>query len=244
MGNSPPVVTEFVDYTAKEETIRNCVILSTEAQQVEESTTIAAYALQRRFPKIRCYIVSIPFEDIQSTSDTIEFMRLCARVIREERERYRAQKIYLNIAGGRKNMSIIMVLLGQMLGVNGVFHVINRNVQVFNERLERLRYIIAQIHSTPNDNRRAEIYETHVRELEELMFPSISDYSVIRLPILPYPLEYLGEIIKVLKSNFTITTETKLKPRELEQLKTCGFIKLRRNRIIPTETGKELAKLF
>jgi len=66
-------------------------------------------------------------------------MRIAGRIIKNQREKYGSDVVYLNVAGGRKNMCITLSILGQFLNVDGIFHIVSPDVKIVNEMLENLR---------------------------------------------------------------------------------------------------------
>ncbi len=136
LGMSPPVITAFVKAFGN---IKDVVVLTTKDETVKQGFELVRIAMKTRYPKVRIHERELPFDDITTTEENFEFMGIAARIIKEQRDRYRAERVYLNVSGGRKNMGITLSVVGQLLGVNGVFHVITKNVKIVNTMLETLR---------------------------------------------------------------------------------------------------------
>jgi CRISPR-associated protein Csx14 len=224
IGMSPPIVTELVDYVIKVESkfVSDVVLIATSELEVQKSLEFAKAALKVRYPKMNIHVVQLSFADITSTENNIEFMRICAKAIRDEREKYKCDYIYLNVAGGRKDMCISLSILAQFLDVDGVFHIIHPNVSVFNQMLERIRKEISDLYESED---KISFYRKHKEKFDSVMFPPLNAFNVIRIPIIPFPLDTLGEIAKLLCSEAPVkSNETKLTWLELKRLEKCGLI--------------------
>lgn len=198
IGLSPPVITEFVDGIG--EPVSDVVLFVTGHPQVMAGANLVRAALASKFPYLRVHTESLPYDDIATDSQNFQFMKAAARIFRIERDRYHCDKIYLNVAGGRKNMCITLALVGQLLAADGVFHVVNKNVDIINQRLEQHRRIIAQFADVQDPGEQGALYETHRQTLEPLLFPDRHSYEIIRIPTLPYPADFLGYIVEGMKN--------------------------------------------
>ncbi|MDI9633602.1 MAG: CRISPR-associated protein Csx14 [Methanolinea sp.] len=193
IGLSPPVITEFVDGIG--EPVSDVILFTTAHPMVIAGAHLARAALASRFHWIRVHEVELPYDDISTEEQNFDFMRRAGATIREERERYHCERVYLNVAGGRKNMCITLALLGQLLSVDGVFHVVNPDVDIMNQRLERNRRLIARFGESNEPAAHAALYEENRAELEPLMFPPRQSYRIVRIPTLPYPGDYLAYLL-------------------------------------------------
>ncbi len=199
IGLSPPVVTEFIDGLG--EPVSDLVLFMTGNPNVTAGANLVRAALRSRYTWTRVHSYVLPYDDITDDDQNFDFMARASRVIREERERHQCERIYLNVAGGRKNMCITLALLGQLLAVDGVFHVINENVSIINERLEMNRRLIARFGESDDTGRHAALYEENRAELEPLLFPSRESYEIMRIPTLPYPSDYLGYLVEGMRES-------------------------------------------
>ncbi|HOV68574.1 MAG TPA: CRISPR-associated protein Csx14, partial [Methanoregulaceae archaeon] len=193
IGMSPPVITEFLD--AINEPVSDLVLFATEHPHVRAGVRFVQAGLATRYPWLRVHVEVLPFEDIASNDENFAFMSRAARMIRREREVYHCDRVYLNVAGGRKNMCISLCLLGQLMVVDGVFHLVSHNVSWINERLERFRHDIELFADVPDHEARI-LFEQRKRDYEALLFPDRSTYELIRIPTLPYPSDYLGYLVR------------------------------------------------
>jgi len=197
IGLSPPVITEFVDGIG--EPVSDVVLFVTGHPQVVAGARLVQAALASKFSWLRVHTETLPYHDIATDSQNFHFMKEASRVFRAERERYHCEKIYLNVAGGRKNMCITLALVGQLLAADGVFHVVNKNVDIINQRLEQHRRIIAQFGEVSDPEELRAQYESHRNVLEPLLFPDRQSYEIIRIPTIPYPSDYLGYVVEGMK---------------------------------------------
>lgn len=199
MGMSPPVITEFIDGIG--EPVSDLVLLATQNPQVIAGVHLVQAALARRFQWLRIHVEHLPFDDISDNEQNFTFMKQAVRVFHEERERFNCDTIYLNVAGGRKNMCITLSLVGQLLSADGVFHVVNQNVDVINQRLEMMRRDISRFADLSEPQAAAAAYEMKHGEYDSILFPDRQSYEIIRIPTLPYPMDYLGYLVAGLKDN-------------------------------------------
>jgi CRISPR-associated protein Csx14 len=152
LGLSPPVVTEFVKYMVEGEGLRvsDLTVVVTEEKRVLNGLRLVEAALKDRYPRIRFHEWRLPFEDVTSVDETYAFMELMGKVLCRQRAVHKVDSVHLCLAGGRKDMGITASLLAQYFGVNGVYHVVMPDVQVFNVELERRREDIERLASSEN----------------------------------------------------------------------------------------------
>lgn len=199
LGLSPPVITAFVDGIA--EPVSDVVVLTTDNEDVKRGYDLVRIGLKIKYPRIRIHEVKLPFDDVYTTDQNLQFMAIAARTIKDEIEVHKCDRILLNVAGGRKNMCITLSLLGQLMGVDGVFHVVTKDVAIVNQMLESLREDIKSIYKAKNDEEKIEIYRKKERYFSALLFPSRSEYEIIRIPTLPYPSDYLAKLVSAVHSS-------------------------------------------
>lgn len=244
MGTSPPVVSEFIDWLERHrEHVNDLVIIDTQDERVRASTKIAHIAVTEKYPKIRVHEYTLDYEDVDTTERNVDFMGKCVEIIRQEREKYNVEKIYLNVGGGRKNMCITLTLMGQLLGVNGVFHVVNKNVQDINFALERLRGEIKEIYELQDKEKAREKYRSKIEDFNNLMFPSETQYEVIQLPMIPFPSEVIGVIKTLLCEEKDVKLPTDLS-RYKKMLLDAGLLYFERGHYRSTKFGEEIGKLL
>jgi len=243
LGYSPPVITEFIQYLEEAENkhITDLNLLLTTEPPVQQGAELIKITLKNKYPHIHIHTTTLPFNDIQSQKDSLEFMKICAKTLKELREIHKTNEIYLCVAGGRKDMCIILTLLGQLFQINGVYHIIMTDIKTFNIHLERMRKHIEELAKTQN---KQEYYQKHKKEFDELMFPHPSTYTVIQIPTLPYPQNTLNQIKKLLTKIKTPKNKTSLPIETLTKLQTSGKIRITKNYIYTTQLGQDLGKIL
>ncbi|MDX8551956.1 CRISPR-associated protein Csx14 [Methanospirillum sp. J.3.6.1-F.2.7.3] len=206
IGTSPPVITAGID--AIDEPVSDLVLLSTQDEQVLAGCQVVSLGLKSRYPHIRVHFEYLPFDDISSDDENLKFMAIAARVIKKEREEFGCGRILLNVAGGRKNMCITLALLGQLLNVDGVFHIVNHEVKLFNQHLERIRPTMMRLFRTENEEEKSQIYHENQEMFEFMLFPPRNEYELIRIPTLPYPVSFISSLLsRVVFDPYTLNKE-------------------------------------
>ncbi len=242
LGTSPPVITEFLEYVEKtlDRRVSDLVIIATKEPSVLEGVPLIETAVKNRYPHVHTHTVELPFTDIQSDEDNLKFMRICAEVLRKEKEVHKTNTIYLCVAGGRKDMCITLSLLAQYFEVNGVFHIITPDVKSMNIELERARHNIKELSESPDKDA---YYEQHRELFDNLMFPPPSQYNVINIPVLPYPRTMLNDIIRLLTGEQTqMRSKVELPLMVLENMDASGLIKLTQNNVHLTTEGRKFGE--
>jgi CRISPR-associated protein Csx14 len=236
LGTSPPVVTEFLQYVQESmfESVTDLTLIATKEQAVLEGLELIKVAVKRRYPKVHVHIVELPFTDIASEADHLEFMKICAKILKDQRDVHRADKVYLCVAGGRKDMCITLSLLAQYFGVNGVFHVIMPNVKAFSSELERMRYEISELARAGD---KEAYYQAKAERFDELMYPPIKSYITIRIPIIPIPQNIIYDVIKILKAKKVERKDVDLPISFLKDLEASNIIRLTKNFILIEDVG-------
>lgn len=244
MGMSPPVVSEYIDWLfSRDQIVNDLVIIDTQEDRVRASTELVRIAFLERFPSLNVHVNTLSYLDIDTTERNIEFMRMAAKIIKEERETYGVEKILLNVGGGRKNMCITLTLVGQILGVNGAFHLVNKNVQDINTTLERMRKDIKEIYESGTDEEKLEKYKAKKEEFDNLLFPDKSQYEVIQLPVIPFPREVVGIIKTLMCEDSEARLEADLRAYK-ELLVAAGLGYWERGRFRTEKFGEEIGKLL
>jgi CRISPR-associated Csx14 family protein len=243
IGTSPPVVTEFVQYVEDglRERISDLTVISTSDPYVLSCTDLAEQAVRDRYPHIYFHRHQLGFEDIDSQDRLYEFMLDVAKLLRDQVKRFNASKIYVNSAGGRKDALIALSTLSQFLPVSGIFHIVMPDVKTFNVQLERIKHEIEELGRAVD--KRA--YYLSKRDLfDPLMYPHPSTYSVVRIPVVPFPPGVLRNLAKILKGGKTEIVTTGLEQRHIEMLVDIGLITADKRYVYPTDEGRLLSTLI
>ena len=235
LGMSPPVVTAFVDYLGG---VKDLVVITTADKRVKEGFELIRVAMKIRYPKTRIHEVELPFEDVMNEEQNFEFMRIAGRVIKKQKEKYGSDVVYLNVAGGRKNMCITLSILGQFLNVDGIFHVVSPDIKVVNEALENLRADIERIYLAETEEEKIIIYKEKERYFDSLLFPE--DYEVVRIPTIPIPQDYIRRLVDIL---FNEKLDS-LTYSEKEMLLRHGLIERVGNKLKVTDFGRKFAEVL
>ena len=126
LGRSPGVVTGTVDALNDTGRRPGRVYIATTSDPIiwEKCIPLLKEEFYKRYSGIdlRDSEICIRRNDIYDEDDNAEFARKVGRVIAKE---VRGENdVYISLAGGRKTMSAIMALLGQLYGVSGILHIL------------------------------------------------------------------------------------------------------------------------
>ncbi len=96
----------------------------------EQSKDIAAfgYSLVEEYLRGVCTVISVSlgFPDANTTERSLSFLHILVDIL--EHYQYSDQNVYLSVAGGRKNMSALMVLVTIFFpAIKGVYHLLSRD---------------------------------------------------------------------------------------------------------------------
>jgi len=235
LGMSPPVVTAFVDYLGG---VRDLVVITTADKRVKEGFELIRLALKAKYSKTRVHEVELPFDDVTNEEQNFEFMRIAGRAIKKQKEKFGSDVVYLNVAGGRKNMCITLSILGQFLNVDGIFHVVSPDVKVVNETLENLRADIERIYLADDEKEKMKIYREKERYFNSLLFPK--EYEVVRIPTIPIPQDYIRRLVDI---TFNEKLDS-LTYSEKEMLLRHGLIERVGSGLKVTDFGKRFAEVL
>jgi CRISPR-associated Csx14 family protein len=242
IGTSPPVVTEFVQYVEDGlgERISDLTVISTSDPYVVSCTDLAEQAVADRYPHIHFHRHQLGFEDIDSEDKLHEFMLDAARLLKDQVERFKVDKIYVNSAGGRKDALIALSILCQFLPVSGIFHIVMPDVKAFNVQLEKARHEIEELGKA--DDKKS--YYLSKKDLfEPLMYPHPSTYSVVKVPVVPFPTGVLKSLARTLSGGKTKIGSARLEPSHVRMLVNIGLVTSDRRYLYPTDEGRFLSKL-
>lgn len=243
IGTSPPVITEFVRYVQEVlgETIYDLVVICTKDLYVRTCTDLVEQAVLDRYPQIHFHRHELEYEDLDSEKKVHEFMLDMTRLLKEEVTTHKVEKIYVNAAGGRKDSVVALSVICQFFPVNGIFHVIMPDVKSFSIELERKRHEIEGLGRA--EDKRA-YYLAHKDIFEPLMYPDLSRYSVIKIPAIPYPLEHLQKIVRVLKKGKTEVKKSDLSHNFIERCINIGILHSDKKYLYPTEEGQSILRII
>jgi CRISPR-associated protein Csx14 len=235
MGSSPPVVSELVDYFYNNNlSVSKLVILST--KEVLSNSWFACAAVKSRFRNMLVDVLELSMNDVDSEENMYKFMDNVVDAF----SRLRGYHVYLNVAGGRKEMGIILTMIGSLIGVSGIYHVIAKDVKLWNMRLEQLRNDIKIFGNTSLSlNDKVDLYLKKKDIYDKTMYPPPNEYNILNIPIIPYPRETLEFIINILNNQNTTKPPTN---DILTKLKTANLIQISKTKIKPTKHGIKLGE--
>jgi len=243
IGTSPPVITEFVQYVEDglNERISDLTVISTNDPYVVSCTDLAEQAVLDKYPHIHFHRYQLGFEDIDSQERLHDFMLNVARLLKDQVKKFNVDKIYVNSAGGRKDALIALSTLCQFLPVSGIFHIVMPDIKAFNIQLEKARHDIEEL-GKAGDKRAYYLSKKEV--FEPLMYPHPSTYSVIKIPIIPYPPRNIMNLIKVLRSSKMELRSSGLDANHMNMLVSSGIIIFDKKYVYPTDEGRFLLKII
>jgi len=242
IGTSPPVVTEFVQYVedALGERISDITVICTSDPYIICCTDLAEEAVLDRYPHIHFHRQQLGFEDIDSQDKLRDFMLKIAELMRAQVVKFKADKIYVNSAGGRKDALIALSMICQFLPVSGIFHIVMSDVKAFNVELERARGYIEEFGKT-SDKR--QYYLSKKSVFEPLMYPHPSTYSVIKIPVVPFPPEALKKVADALEGKADVR-RLRLELGHLMMLVKIGLATYDGRFLYPTDEGRFILRLL
>ncbi|MEM2094944.1 MAG: CRISPR-associated protein Csx14 [Candidatus Bathyarchaeia archaeon] len=241
LGTSPSVITEFLQYVESvlDQRVADITIITTTEPLVLEGLELIKAGIADRYPNIRIHTVKLPYDDVDSEERSIEFVNIAAKILRDQKEKFKADVVHLCVAGGRKEVCIILSLLAQFYNVNGVYHVVMPDVKTFNQQLERIRYEAKELVEAED---KLAYYRQKKKILEPVLFPELSTYNVIRIPVIPYPMQTLIGMKKMLerRKSSLHSIDMNIAPR----LKELGYIKISRNYAYISADGEYLLHIL
>ncbi len=199
LGLSPPVITAGTDSAGFR--VSDLVIIATKDPAVLAGLDLIRVGMSIRAPKVQIREEILPFDDVTTTEENLTFMERVTKIIREERVDAGCDRILLNVAGGRKNMCITLALIGQLMNADGIFHIGNRSISLFNQNLERLRDDIGRIYAAKSFDGKQAIYREKEKEFNHLLFPPKNEYDLVKLPTFPVDQDYVSSLLIALREN-------------------------------------------
>ncbi|HID71539.1 MAG TPA: hypothetical protein EYP29_02190 [Thermoplasmata archaeon] len=211
IGTTAPVVTELVKWLieVKKEFVSDVVLFATRHQEVLKQAELVSAALKCSRWKLRTRVVELESEDLASEEEFYRFLKRAVGEIYKTKARYGIKRIFLNLSGGRKTMSVGFYLLSQFNPVTAAYLLISPQVVNFNLELERLKKEVEEFFNSSDLER---YYQEHRAIFDPLLFPQCFEFVVIPVPIVPFPEGVLSDLHRVWKA------ESKVERSRLEHL--------------------------
>jgi hypothetical protein len=180
-------------------------------------------------PKVRIRRLIVNYPDIYDEESSRDFLKTVFTTLVNMVNSEDTDEIFINIAGGRKTMVVICTLTAMFIRPSRVFHVINKRVALYNDMLVRLENKIRMFSMMKTENEKNEYFSKHRDEFLRLLYPPLKDLSVIEIPLIPYPRDYIEVLVKVLEGSLSPEDVDKYR-MYLSELERSGLIEKRRVR--------------
>ena len=248
VGLSPPVVTEFFKYLREKTEYYpfKFILIGTKNEMVRGGIKIIKYSIWEVDKKIDIREVYVDYDDVDSQDAATDFISKLGNTLIDGLKDDPNARILINIAGGRKSMVVISTLIAQLIRPSRVYHVIHKDIKLYNEKLKRMENKIKLISRLSGDES-YNFFKKYYNEFMELMYPPIEDLSIMEIPLLPYPRKMIEVLIRVLK-NPVEEDKLDLNKEEIDELISAGIIERRklddRIFIYPTKSLKMLENII
>jgi len=242
VGMSPAVMTEMARFLIPEG-LTDVIMLPTRDDFVIASSRLVEAALKVTYPKVRVHIHFLPMKDVTTEKENIEAAKHLAKAILEEKLRFSVDKIFLNIAGGRKETTAMAMMIGEFFGVTAVYHVVNRDVRDMNLYQQKIKEDIMKF-SEPEIEERIKMYKEDREKFDYLLFPQEGNLEFIRIPIIPRRLEEISFLKRLLHPGGVNLMEECVDLHTLEIYRMAGLIAYDKYHAWPTDIGEELGRIL
>jgi CRISPR-associated protein Csx14 len=238
VGTSPMVITEMVDIfeDAYNRHLGDVVIISTNDETIISGAYMAGSAIKVRFPHIRVHYEILSLSDIFNENDLIKFLDKIGSLVKNEKEKYNVEKVYLNISGGRKVESIVLSNFSQLLNIDEVWIVINKNVANYNIDFEMYKNELINFRNGEN----VEYYQKNADKFNYIFYPPRKDLSFF--PIQSINLSKEDRLLLKNLLNDINLEEYDVPDYKIEAFIKSGFIENNKKKSIPTELGEVIKK--
>ncbi|MGB9815526.1 MAG: CRISPR-associated protein Csx14 [Thermoplasmata archaeon] len=238
MGTSPMVASEMVDFFKSDydKSLKDVIMIVTSDERIISGSYMAGSAIRVRFSDVHTHYVMLSSSDIMDEKNLYEFVDKIGGIIKNEKEKYGIDKIYANISGGRKIESIIISNFSQLLGIDEVWIVINKNIANYNIEFERILNELENFKEGEN----LEYYKKNQDKFDPIFYPKRSELSFFEIPSIRLSVEDLKILKELLKGK-------DLEIMNIPDYKVDAFIKSKllannKKRSIPTELGEIIFK--
>ncbi|MGC9123704.1 MAG: CRISPR-associated protein Csx14 [Thermoplasmata archaeon] len=238
VGTSPMVITEMVDFfeNGYKKHLDDVVIISTSDETVVSGAYMAGSAIKVRFHNIGVHYEFLSFPDIIEENDLIDFLDKIGYIVKNEKEKYGVKKIYLNISGGRKVESIALSNFSQLLNIDEVWIVLNKNIANYNIDFERYKNELINF----RDGENLEYYMKNADKFDPIFYPERKDLSFFEIHSINLSREDRLLLKNILKG--INLEDSNIPDYKIDAFIKSGFIENNRKRSIPTKLGEVIYK--
>jgi len=199
VGMQAPVVTSYVDYLHRSGLVGRPVIIivATSNEKVMSQAALAKAAILYRFRTSKVRIVVTPSDDVDSDASLEGFFNTLAGELASITRMYNVESIYYNVTGGRKSMVVMGALFFVIVGRTTLSYVHNKNVDVVNNLLKGVEDKASKFRYGLGDDELLQLYIRYQGDLDQVMYPDPDTYTVLDIPIPPYPpnmIEFLDRV--------------------------------------------------
>lgn len=238
LGTTPMVASEMVELFKKDydKSLNDIILIVTNEKRIISGAYMVGSAIKNRYPQVSVHYEFLDLEDITEENNIYEFIDLIGQIIKREKEDFNVDKVYANISGGRKVESVILSNFSQMIGIDEVWIVLNKNIQnyniLFERNLDKLKYF--------ENGENLDYYKQNQEDFDLLFFPNRSELSYFEIPSLKFSIDDIKLLKELLKGK-------NLEEFNVPDYKIDAFIKSNllannKKRSIPTPLGEVISK--
>ncbi|MGP6220477.1 CRISPR-associated protein Csx14 [Caldiplasma sukawensis] len=236
IGTSPMIVTELYRYLRNADPdLRDVIIIHTKNSSVLTGAKIAKASLVANYNDVRVQLKETKTEDIGNDEDLKMFIKLVIDSMKDERDKYKVDKFYLNVTGGRKIQTIALSIYAGVLGISEVYNVIDRNISNFNEFWEREKFNLTRFENLDKTIDLVSEYNSRRELLDSLFYPDPDVLNFLKVPVVMMPQDERN-ILKKLLMGISLDDEDFTKAK-LSAYQSSGLITYDKNRTYPTDLG-------
>jgi len=240
MGMTPMVATEVFRYIHDyERELKDLVLMYTKNNDVIRSTYASATAIKSKYPTTRIHYSELPFDDIKSENELYIFLEVLGNIVKDEREKYNVNKIYVNISGGRKVQVVAISAFATLIGIDEIWNVLNKEVPDYNYLYEQKKDLIQEFSNGEN----MDAYSKNKDILDPIFYPSPNILTFIKVPVLKLPSDDIAYLKKLLKGELDLRYED-IPEFKLEAYIQSGLITINKKISVPTKLGEILYKFL
>lgn len=198
LGTSSPPVTSYLEVCGHE--ISRLEILSNLNQEVISHTNLikTGLSLSPKYHSLNVNVRSLQHNDVITSTQCNDFLKLVADTIVDLKKDY--DSIFLNAAGGRKTMTILLGLIAQLQLVDGLYHVIAKDQNWADKKSFEYKGIIVPF-STKSPEDQKKHYNEHKEKFDDYLFPDSTEFERVQILTLPIDREVLLDIVNDLLNN-------------------------------------------